>query len=197
VVAARRNVPRGAVLSASDVELRQLEAGEENLAGTCLTSLDQALGRETKRVLRAGAPVPAADLRSVPLIRRGDLVTVRARSNGVVVRMDAKAHGDGSRGETVKLVTLDGRRELFARVVGFHEAEVAAPAQATTLGSGPMVRFMPAAAASQPLDEPRGAAPGGLQGPEGAPRAALAPLATAKRQAAQQTVDQKTHLAEP
>ena len=35
-----------------------------------------------------------------------------------------KARDDGARGETVTLVSLDGRKKLLATVIGYHEAEV-------------------------------------------------------------------------
>jgi hypothetical protein len=48
---------------------------------------------------------------------------VSARRPGITVRRQLKTRGDGAVGETVTLVTLDGRQQLLARVTGYHEAE--------------------------------------------------------------------------
>jgi hypothetical protein len=58
--------------------------------------------------------------------------------------MEAKAAGDGSLGQQVKLVSLDGRRELVARVAGFHEAVVTPGTGDETppVGTGTGVRLL-------------------------------------------------------
>jgi flagella basal body P-ring formation protein FlgA len=119
------NLPKGHVVRAEDVTWKQQPPT------TAKTSfLDQpelVVGQETKRVLRAGEPIAPIDVRGVPLVRRGDIVTVVARNRGIVVRTDARALADGGLGQLIKLVSLDGRRELSARVSGFHEASVPPP----------------------------------------------------------------------
>jgi flagella basal body P-ring formation protein FlgA len=124
VVAPKANLSRGHIIRPEDVDWKQLEAGD-NVADFAV-QIEQVVGQETKRAFRAGESFTVADLRGVPLIKRGDIVTVVARSRGITVRMDAKSRGDGSLGQQVNVVSLDGRRELSVRVTGFHEAAVIA-----------------------------------------------------------------------
>jgi flagella basal body P-ring formation protein FlgA len=87
---------------------------------------DQAIGKEATRPLRAGEPISDADVRVVPLVRSGDIVTIYSRQRGIVARIEAKATGNGALGDLVEFSTLDRREKLRAQVTGFHEAEVLA-----------------------------------------------------------------------
>jgi flagella basal body P-ring formation protein FlgA len=131
VLVAAAVLPKGHVVGPNDVTWKQPSTGQAT--ESFLDREELVIGQETKRQLRAGEPIAAVDIRGVPLVRRGDIVTVVARNQGVVVRIDAKAQADGSLGEPIKLLTLEGRRELNARVSGFHEASV-----------GPSSRDLPA-----------------------------------------------------
>lgn len=127
------NLPKGHIVRPDDVAFKQQPATAADVAYVDREEL--VVGQETKRTLRAGEPISHVDIRGVPLVRRGDIVTVVARSRGLVVRTDAKALADGGLGQPIKLVSLDGRRELEARVSGYHEASVG-PAT----GDGPLVQ---------------------------------------------------------
>src|SRR5260370_1798583 len=88
------HLPKGHVVRADDLSLKQQPA-----TSTGATYLDQpelVVGQETRRTLRAGEPIATVDVRGVPLVRRGDIVTVVARNHGIVVRTDARAMADGS-----------------------------------------------------------------------------------------------------
>lgn len=122
VLVASANLPKGHVVGPDDISWKQQPTAKA--AEVFLDREELVIGQETKRNLRAGEPIAAVDVRGVPLVRRGDIVTVIARSRGIVVRTDAKALADGSLGQPIKLVSLDGRRELTARVSGYHEASV-------------------------------------------------------------------------
>ncbi len=132
VLVATANLPKGHVVAPEDVTWKQQPAAKA--AETFLDREELVIGQETKRNLRTGEPIAAVDIRGVPLVRRGDIVTVTARGHGIVVRTDAKALADGSLGQPIKLISLDGRRELSARVSGYHEASVG-----PTSGDGPAV----------------------------------------------------------
>src|SRR5262245_285201 len=142
-------LPKGHVLRPDDVTWKQQPVTASAVA--CLDRTELVVGQETRRTLRAGEPISAVDIRSVPLVRRGDIVTVVARSRGIVVRTDARSLGDGGLGQPVKLVSLDGRRELAARVSGYHEAGVTMPEadEPDAPGNGTGVRLLTAEARPQ------------------------------------------------
>jgi hypothetical protein len=53
-------------------------------------------------------------------------VTVVVRGPGFVVKRLARARGEGARGDSVALVTLEGRQQFMAEVVGVRELAVPA-----------------------------------------------------------------------
>ncbi len=58
------------------------------------------------------------------LVRRGELVTVTSRRGGISVRVEARSLDEGSLGQSVTVVTLDGKTKYVTRVVAYHEVEV-------------------------------------------------------------------------
>jgi flagella basal body P-ring formation protein FlgA len=110
------------LIQADDVEWEQVATLSDR--GDAVASLEALAGQETTRALRSGDTLHAPDIHQVPLIRRGDIVTVYARRTGISVRMEAKSQSEGTAGESVTLLTLDGRQKLYATVTGYHQAEV-------------------------------------------------------------------------
>lgn len=121
VLVAKHTITRGQVIRAGDVTSRQVEYGEG-----FLTRLEEVENSEATRTIRAGDPIRQDDVQAVPLVRSGDIVTVTSRHGAVRVSKPMKARSGGSLGETIKLVHLDSREEVTARVVGVREAETLA-----------------------------------------------------------------------
>jgi flagella basal body P-ring formation protein FlgA len=129
VVVATRSLSRGAVIRAGDVELQKTQTFD----GTAdrFHSLDDVLGKETTRTIAAGRILDRKSLREPLVVRRGEVITVYARSAGVRVRTMARARQEGSLGELIAVESLLDRTAYFARVSGIQEAEVyARPPQA-------------------------------------------------------------------
>ncbi len=128
IVVAVRPMRRGAIIRASDVTLQR--GGANRLAGhqsETFQSIDEVVGMETTRAITAGQPFAAQSLRPRLMVRRGDVVTVYARSAGVEVRTFARARDDGSLGDFVSLQKLTkDRTEIRARVTGEREVDVLA-----------------------------------------------------------------------
>jgi flagella basal body P-ring formation protein FlgA len=148
------NLPKGHVVRPDDVSWKQQPVTASG--ATYVDRTELVVGQETKRTLRAGEPISTLDVRGVPLVRRGDIVTVVARNHGIVVRTDGKALADGSLGQPIKLLSLDGRRELVGRVSGYHEANVGPLAgdETAAAGSGTGVRLVTVETPSQPEARP-------------------------------------------
>ncbi|HET6424231.1 MAG TPA: flagellar basal body P-ring formation chaperone FlgA [Planctomycetaceae bacterium] len=117
-LAVRHAVPKGFVLRPED--LTWVDADKDD-AG--LTLLGDAIGKETARNLRAGHPLTANDVASVPLMRTNDIVSVIVRRPGISVRREFKALSSAAMNETVSLVALnDPRLRIQATVTGYREA---------------------------------------------------------------------------
>ncbi|MEX0715372.1 MAG: flagellar basal body P-ring formation chaperone FlgA [Planctomycetaceae bacterium] len=147
VVAAKHALPRGHIIKPGDLVLRQVDQAE-----AIATRPEEVVGRETKRTFRPDEPIDPEAIQNVPLIRSNDIVTVYARQPGVTVKRLMKARSEGSAGDQVTLVTLDGRQQLVARVTGYHEAQ----AIGSNETNESRVRFAPAVQETTPEVRPAG-----------------------------------------
>ncbi|VAX39124.1 hypothetical protein MNBD_PLANCTO02-1538 [hydrothermal vent metagenome] len=149
VLATRFALPRGHIIKPADLVMKQIE--DENAPKV---RYEEIVGTETTRPIRQNQPITLQDVRSVPLVRSNDIVTVTSNVGGILVRRQMKSRGMGSRGETITLVSLDGRQSIQARVTAFHEAEVAGAAPRRSKygeASGSRIEFRkPVAASNQP-----------------------------------------------
>jgi flagella basal body P-ring formation protein FlgA len=122
VLVLARPVPRGQPLSADDLQLEERDA---SMLGTgYLTSLEEALGLEARSPLRAGLVLNPNALAAPLLVRRGERVTVLARSGGFEVRSEAEALEDGSLGELIAVKNLHSGRIVEGVVTGSGLIEV-------------------------------------------------------------------------
>ena len=101
---------RGKILTAGDVILAEREVGAS--PGGYLTTVDAAVGQVVRRATPAGVALSPAQLESPLLVRRGQPVTLEARSGAIVVQMAGVARGDGALGETVAVANLSSRKVM-------------------------------------------------------------------------------------
>jgi len=85
----------------------------------------QAVGQKLKLSLPAGAILYAQNLAPPPLVNRGEMVTIMAKSQAIKITTPGEARNSGALGEMVRVKNLASRREIQARVmgVGLVEAE--------------------------------------------------------------------------
>jgi flagella basal body P-ring formation protein FlgA len=136
VVVVVRPLTRGAIVRETDVDVQQSQVAESD--ADVFTRLDEVVGRETTRALTAGRVLTRDAVREPLSVRRGDVVTVYARSPGIQIRTTGRVKDDGSVGELVAVESFHNRGAFFARVCGVREVEVYAHA--------PQIEATPAAA---------------------------------------------------
>jgi flagella basal body P-ring formation protein FlgA len=85
----------------------------------------QAVGQKLKTSLPAGAILYAQNLDAPPLVNRGEMVTIMAKSQAIQITAPGEARNSGALGETIRVKNLTSRREIQARVLsaGVVEAE--------------------------------------------------------------------------
>ncbi|MDA1018350.1 MAG: flagellar basal body P-ring formation chaperone FlgA [Planctomycetota bacterium] len=120
VWAARHAMTRGEILQASDLVQIPAVQGKPGLG-----RIDEIVGKQTRRNLRPNETVSAGAVKAVPLVRTGEVVTVRTRIGGIVVQRQMKAVTSGALGDSVTLSSLPrGQERVFGRVVALREVEV-------------------------------------------------------------------------
>ena len=114
LVAVRR-VDRGAVITAGDVEMKELWIASDD---TPLDSPRLAVGQVARSVVKPGTPITSGTLRSPVLIKRGELVTVRCLAGRLVVRTVGRAMEEGTRDDVIRVRNEASRETFNATVTG-------------------------------------------------------------------------------
>ena len=92
-----------------------------------LTDPSLALGRQARRTLRAGKPIPLNAFQSAKLVFRGTPTEARFRMGNLTITTTVLPQDDGGAGDIVRARNLDSNR-IISGVVGMDGAiEVSAP----------------------------------------------------------------------
>jgi len=104
VVVTRRTLPTGHIINESDVMLQRVDRinGDD-----FFVDIHSVVGREIVRPVRELTPLTQSSIRMPFWVRRGEIVTVRAAKDGIVVRTEAIAQQDGVEGDTITVAKID------------------------------------------------------------------------------------------
>lgn len=115
VVVARRAINQKAKIREQDLDTA--ERTYDDPATIPTATVDDVVGRQAKRFIRVGQSLRLADLETVPVIKRGDIVDVFSLAAGVEVRSVGKAMGSGGIGDVIEIQTGARRRDRLSAVV--------------------------------------------------------------------------------
>lgn len=115
VVSARLPIQRNEVISANDIELKELKLG--GIANDYLLDTSDAIGKLATRAIEIGKPLSKRGLAQAKWIKRGDEVVIVANSYGVSASMPGTAMADGSKGQQITVRNRSSNRMIKARVV--------------------------------------------------------------------------------
>ncbi len=110
-----RSVERNEVLKSSDVITERRPKAE---VGGDAAVRNRAVGMQMRRQLRAGQALRVADLAKPDLVQRDDNVTLIYESTGLYLTMRGKALESGTEGDTVNVLNLQSKRNVYGVVVG-------------------------------------------------------------------------------
>jgi flagella basal body P-ring formation protein FlgA len=125
VVVSTTNIVRGQVIDEALVEV-QLRP-RKKLGAQTLSSLEEAIGLEATRTIRAGNPITISDLIAADLVRKGEKVTLTISRGALTISVDTIAVKDGKMGEQVELKNAESGKIIHGVVTGRHRAEGISP----------------------------------------------------------------------
>ena len=79
---------------------------------------------QLRRPAAAGSVLTPELVEAPRLVRRGELVTVTARTGGIEIRTQGKAMRDGVQGERIPVENASSRRVVEGQVTGRGQVEV-------------------------------------------------------------------------
>jgi len=123
VLVAARPIARGTKLGPDDLEAREVVLADS--AVQTITKKSEALGRVAQRSFRVGEPIDHAQLTQPLMVKRNDIIDVRAMIGGILVSTKARAREDGVLGQAITVKNLRSREQFMAVVTGPRQVEVA------------------------------------------------------------------------
>jgi flagella basal body P-ring formation protein FlgA len=121
VVATELILPGSAVTAK---QVRQETYDDFPLRNDIARSLDEVIGRVSRRAIRAELPVFRSDLMEPYQVQRGEIVQVTAISGAAQLSMEAVAQSSGRQGDTISLKNERSGRTFQARIEGKDKALV-------------------------------------------------------------------------
>jgi flagella basal body P-ring formation protein FlgA len=115
VVVPTHDIARGDTIVPSD--LAYVTTANDVMSGT-VTSVDDLVGMQSRRVLRAGETVRMEDVRRPILVTKGSTVTMTFEAPGIVLTATGRAMSEGGAGETVTVQNPSSYRQISAVVTG-------------------------------------------------------------------------------
>lgn len=118
-VAALAGLPRGHLITASDVTLAYVDINRSRRQG--FTDINQVVGSKVKRTIRTGSTIERGD---VCVVCRNEEVMIKAERNGMTITTKGTALSDGSVGEQIRVKNNKSNRIIDASVSGIGEVSV-------------------------------------------------------------------------
>ncbi|MBN3033611.1 MAG: flagellar basal body P-ring formation protein FlgA [Candidatus Saganbacteria bacterium] len=122
VVAAARLIKKGTLIGPDDLKLDERDVAL--LPPKYFTAFDRLISQEAKISVPDNSTVFEWMIGAVPLVHRGDEVTLTVAAPGLTVKVKARAEEDGVLGAEIKVKRKDSNKILPARVVAAGEVEV-------------------------------------------------------------------------
>lgn len=115
VVVVQNPLNRNQTVSEDDVEVISMDMAD--LPSNYISSLNEAVGKKTLRAINPKEILRTDIIELPPLVRRNDIVSIIVESGALRISVIGEARESGRSGERIKVVNLDSKKEIFARVL--------------------------------------------------------------------------------
>ena len=122
VLMTRKPLGRHKPITEDDIELQTMDLSDLPL--DVIADPAAVLGKRTRRAIGAQTPLRADLIELPPLVKRGDLVTIIAESNGLKITTLGQVKKKGRLGERIPVINMDSKKILYARVVDANTVKV-------------------------------------------------------------------------
>jgi flagellar basal body P-ring formation protein FlgA len=130
IVVPSHDIARGETISESDLTFTTVD-GAALMAGVP-TKMDEVKGMQTRRMLSAGQPFRAEDVRRPIVVTKGQTVTMQFLAPGVELTAMGRAMSEGGVGDTVTIQNPVSYRMIAAVVVAPGTVRATGPINAPT-----------------------------------------------------------------
>ena len=89
-----------------------------------VTTYEAVLGKRTKRAIKTDAVLSTDHIELPPLVKRGDVVSIIAESDGLRITALGEVRQMGCRGERINVLNLDSKKCIYAHVLDSNTVRV-------------------------------------------------------------------------
>ena len=122
VVTVIRPLGKHAFIQPADLSVERRNI--EDLSSDTISRIEDAMGNRTTRMIYPQTVLESSMFVSPPLVKRGDIVKVTARTGPMTITATGMVKQQGCKGEMVRVVNTDSNRIITARVTGPGAVEV-------------------------------------------------------------------------
>ncbi len=115
VVVTSRPLGRHKIITRDDLAVQRVDISK--LSVNVISEPDRVIGRRTKRSIDPSTILRTDLVELPPIVKRGDVVTIIAESGALRVTALGKIKKRGHRGERLKVMNLDTKKVIYARVI--------------------------------------------------------------------------------
>ncbi len=110
VLVAARTIPAHTILTPDDLLIRDV-----TVAGG-MTDPSEAVGKEARVALFAGRPIRASDLSAPAVVDRNEVIALIYDGSGLYIKTEGRALDRASAGEVIRVMNLQSRTTVTARI---------------------------------------------------------------------------------
>ena len=115
VVASTHGIPRDHIIGPGDVTVTS--KWMDTATTGVLTDAGEAVGKKAAVRLNAGTEITRQMLRSVPVVKKGEVVRIVLESGPMTISTVGLCQEDGGQGDLVRVQNLSSKKIIFARVM--------------------------------------------------------------------------------
>ncbi len=115
VVIAKQSINRRQVITEDMIDV--VAADLAKLPSNAITDLEDVVGKRALRAINPSEVLRTDLIELPPLVKRNDIVTIVAETGALRVSTKGEVKENGRRGDRIRVVNLDSKKEVFARVL--------------------------------------------------------------------------------
>jgi flagella basal body P-ring formation protein FlgA len=116
VVVSTGNIAHGAIIDQSDVMVKKKWL--DTASSGVLSDINEVGGKKAAVRINAGTEITKRMLRSVPVVKRGEVVRIVLESGPMTISATGLCEEDGGQGDLIRVQNTSSKKTVFARVVG-------------------------------------------------------------------------------
>lgn len=122
MVVTTRPLRRYQMITEDDIHMKKMDLSK--VKSDAVTTYEEVLGKRTKRAINIDEVLRTDHIELPPLVKRGDVVSIIAESDGLMITALGEVRKKGCRGERITVLNLDSKKCIYAHVLDSNTVRV-------------------------------------------------------------------------